>query len=153
MQVQITAGGAGAEPAVEHSQACVGQQRYLRAEEDFGCLHTLHLIRTFCKATTYLASRSFNVFAEITSLLDVLFQRFYLDTTGIYNTEQLQSKPSPVMKVQLFSSVCCSACPPSTISQVETALLSCKNKEMCYSHQPGSRRDPCSWLQPVQEAL
>lgn len=92
----------------------------------------------FCKASTYLPSSSSNVFAEITSLLDILFQRFYLDTTGIYNTKQLQPKPSPVMMVQLFFSVCCSTCPPSTISQVETALLSCRNKETCYSHQPAS---------------
>lgn len=92
----------------------------------------------FCKASTYLPSSSSNVFAQITSLLDILFQRFYLDTTGIYNTKQLQPKPSPVMMVQLFFSVCCSTCPPSTISQVETALLSCRNKETCYSHQPAS---------------
>lgn len=40
-----------------------------------------------------------------------------------------KNQTSPRMKDQLFFSACCSARPPSTTSQVETAALSCKKKQ------------------------
>lgn len=50
-------------------------------------------------------------------------------TTVAKAAEKNQNRTSPRMKDQLFFSACCSACPPSTTSQVETAALSCKKKQ------------------------
>lgn len=107
----------------------------------------LHL-HTCCQAHRYSPSSSVNRFAQIIVDLfcwplcskDFYLETYYLQVLPKQLKQTQTNKTSPRMKDQLFFSVWGSACLPSTISQVETAALSCKKKIAGQSQHSGATR-------------